>query len=101
MDMQLKNRVALVTGGGRDVGREIALSLAAEGATVAVHYHSAAEEAEDVVAEIGKLGGKAKAYAADVADRAHVQGMIDSIVVDYGGLDVLVNNAGLAIRKPF
>jgi 3-oxoacyl-[acyl-carrier protein] reductase len=101
MDMQLKDRVALVTGGGRDVGREIALSLAAEGATVAVHYHSAAEEAEDVVAEIGKLGGKAKAYAADVADRAHVQGMIDSIVVDYGGLDVLVNNAGLAIRKPF
>jgi 3-oxoacyl-[acyl-carrier protein] reductase len=101
MDMQLKDRVALVTGGSRDVGRQIALSLAAEGATVAVHYRSSAAEAEDVVAEIGKLGGKAKAYAADVADRAHVQRMIESIVADYGGLNVLVNNAGLAIRKPF
>ena len=101
MEMQLKNRVALVTGGTRDVGREIALTLAAEGATVAVHHRSSPDEAEAVVADIRKQGGKAKAYQADVADRAAVQSMIQSIVADHGGLNILVNNAGLAIRKPF
>ena len=60
MDMQLKDRVALVTGGTRDVGREIALTLAAEGATVAVHHRGSADEANAVVAEIHKQGGKAK-----------------------------------------
>ena len=54
MEMQLKDRVALVTGGTRDVGREIALTLAAEGATVAVHHRSSADEADAVVAEIRK-----------------------------------------------
>jgi NAD(P)-dependent dehydrogenase (short-subunit alcohol dehydrogenase family) len=101
MEMQLKDRVALVTGGTRDVGRQIALTLAEEGATVAVHYRGSAEEAEAVVGEIRKKGGKAKAYAADVADRAAVQSMVRSIVADFGGLNILVNNAGLAIRKPF
>ena len=101
MDMQLKGRIALVTGGTRDVGREISLSLAAEGATVAVHYRGSADEANAVVAEIGKVGGKAKAYQADIADRAAVQAMVQSIVSDHGGLNILVNNAGLAIRKPF
>ena len=101
MDMQLKGRVALVTGGTRDVGREISLSLAAEGATVAVHYGRSADEASAVVAEIEKAGGKAKAYQADLADRAAVQRMVDGVVADFGGLNILVNNAGLAIRKPF
>ena len=101
MEMQLKDRVALVTGGTRDVGRQIALSLAAEGTTVAVHYRNSADEAEAVVSEIRKQGGKARAYWADVADRGAVQGMIQNIVSDHGGLNILVNNAGLAIRKPF
>jgi 3-oxoacyl-[acyl-carrier protein] reductase len=101
MDMQLKGRIALVTGGTRDVGREISLSLAAEGAIVAVHYRGSADEANAVVAEISQAGGKAKAYQADIADRAAVRGMIQSIVSDHGGLNILVNNAGLAIRKPF
>jgi NAD(P)-dependent dehydrogenase (short-subunit alcohol dehydrogenase family) len=101
MDMQLKGRIALVTGGTRDVGREISLSLAAEGATVAVHYRGSADEANAVVAEIGKAGGKAKAYQADIADRAAVQAMVQSVVADHGALNILVNNAGLAIRKPF
>ena len=76
MDMQLENRVALVTGGTRDVGREISLALAAEGAAVAVHHRSSPDEAEAVVAEIGKAGGKAKAYQADVADHGAVRAMI-------------------------
>lgn len=101
MDMQLKGRVALVTGGTRDVGREISLALAAEGATVAVHHRSSADEANAVIAEITKAGGKAKAYQADIADRAAVQAMVQSIVADHGGLNILINNAGLAIRKPF
>ena len=63
MDMQLKGRVALVTGGTRDVGRQIALTLAAEGATVAVNYRDSADEAATVVAEIRAQGGKAEALS--------------------------------------
>jgi 3-oxoacyl-[acyl-carrier protein] reductase len=101
MEMQLKDRIALVTGGTRDVGREIALTLAAEGAAVAVHYRGSADEAKSVVSEIREHGGKAKSYQANVADRAAVQAMIHDIVADLGGLNILVSNAGLAIRKPF
>ena len=75
--------------------------MAAEGATVAVHYRGSADEAEAVIAEIKKQGGRAKACQADVADRAAVQGMIQGIVSDLGGLNIVVSNAGLAIRKPF
>lgn len=101
MEMQLKERVALVTGGTRDVGRQVALTLAAEGAAVAVHHRSSPEEAEVVVSEIRAKGGKAKPYQADIADRTAVHGLIESVVADWGGLNILVNNAGLAIRKPF
>ena len=101
MEMQLKDRIALVTGGTRDVGRQIALTLAAEGATVAVHHRSSADEAEAVVAEIQQQGGKAKAYAADMADLAAVRGLVNNVVSDLGGLNIVINNAGLAIRKPF
>jgi 3-oxoacyl-[acyl-carrier protein] reductase len=101
MEMELGGHVALVTGGTRDVGREIALSLAAEGAKVAVHYGRSAGEAAAVVSEIKAKGGTAAAYTADMADRAAVGAMVDAIVTDFGGLDVVVNNAGLAIRKPF
>jgi NAD(P)-dependent dehydrogenase (short-subunit alcohol dehydrogenase family) len=101
MDFGLKGRIALVTGAARDVGREIAKTLAAEGATVAVNYRSSGKEAEALVAEIAAKGGKAKAYQADVADFAAVKAMIDAIVKDFGGLNILINNAGLAIRQRF
>jgi 3-oxoacyl-[acyl-carrier protein] reductase len=101
MDLGLKGRIALVTGAARDVGGEIAKTLAAEGASVAVNYRSSGKEAEALVAEIAAKGGKAKAYQADVADFAAVKTMIEAIVKDFGGLNILINNAGLAMRQRF
>src|ERR1700726_18234 len=101
MDLGLNGRIALVTGAARDVGREIALTLAAEGATVAVNYRSSAKDANEVVAAIAAKGGKAKAYRADVADFAAVQAMVGAIVKDFGGLNVVINNAALALRQRF
>ncbi len=101
MDLALNGKVALVTGAARDVGREIALTLAAEGAVVAVNYLSSASEAEAVVAEIKQKGGEAKAYKADVSDYAAVKNMIEAVVKDFGALNILVNNAGLAKRQRF
>jgi len=101
MDLGLKGKVALVTGAARDVGREIATTLAAEGAAVAVNYLSSEKDAEAVVAEIKQKGGNAKAYKADVSDFAAVKAMTDAVAKDFGGLNVLVNNAGLAKRQRF
>jgi len=101
MDLGLTGKIAVVTGGTSGVGREIALSLAVEGANVAVNYRSSAKEAEILVDEIVAKGGKAKAYKADVADFAAVKAMVDDIVKDFGGLNILINNAGLAIRQRF
>jgi len=101
MDLGLKGKVALVTGGGRDVGREIALTMAAEGATVAVNYNRSADEADAVVAEITGAGGEARAYQCDVTDYPSVQAMVAGIVKDLGSIDVLVNNAGFVIPRLF
>lgn len=99
--IDLKGRVALVTGGGRDVGAGISKTLAAAGAVVAVNYHGSKADAETVVAEIEKAGGRAKAYQADVSDAAVVNQLVANIKADFGGLDILVNNAGLVFRKRF
>jgi len=101
MDMHLTGKVALVTGAARDVGREIALGLAAEGAAVAVNYNGSRDAAAEVVAEITKNGGKAIAYQADVADLGAVQAMVAKVAADFGGLNIVVNNAGVALRNRF
>lgn len=101
MDLRLGGKVALVTGAARDVGKEIALGLAAEGAAVAVNYRNSRDEAEAVVKEITAKGGRAKAYGADVADYGAVKAMVDAVAKDFGGLNILVNNAGIALRKRF
>lgn len=97
----LEGRIALVTGGGRDVGAAIAKTLAASGASVAVNYNGSKTEAEAVVAAIEAAGGKAKAYQADISDLAAVKDMTSRVKSDFGGLDILVNNAGLVFRKRF
>jgi NAD(P)-dependent dehydrogenase (short-subunit alcohol dehydrogenase family) len=101
MDLNLKGRVALVTGGATGVGREIALALANDGAAVAVNYRSSADEARAVVADIRDRGGRALAVGADVADYETVKAMVSNVVAELGGLDILVNNAGLALRQRF
>jgi NAD(P)-dependent dehydrogenase (short-subunit alcohol dehydrogenase family) len=101
MDLGLQGKIALVTGAASGVGRQIALTLAQEGARVAVNYRSSREEAEDLVSEIKVRGGNAKAYAADVSDFAAVKAMVGEIVKDFGGLNILINNAGLAKRQRF
>jgi 3-oxoacyl-[acyl-carrier protein] reductase len=97
----LQGRVALVTGGGRDVGAAISRTLAAAGASVAVNYHGSEAEAQNVVADIQKSGRRAKAYKADVADAGAVRQLVADVQGDFGGLDILVNNAGLVFRKRF
>lgn len=101
MDLGLSGKVALVTGGARDVGREIALTLAREGAAVAVNYRNSQADADATVAEIRKHGGKAVAYKADITDRNAVNGMVDAIAKNFGRIDILVNNAGLVHRQRF
>ena len=101
MNTGLEGKVALVTGGARDVGREIALSLAAEGAAVAINYNSSPKEAEAVADLIRFKGGKAAAYRADVSKQSEVQAMVAKVAADFGRIDVLVNNAGLVLRGRF
>ena len=101
MQNELRGQVALVTGGARDVGRQIALALAEKGATVAVNYNSSPKEAVAVAAEISKAGGKAGAFKADVTDYDAVKAMVASIIKDFGRIDILVNNAGFVQRKRF
>lgn len=101
MDLNLKGKVALVTGGGRDTGGRIAETLAAEGAIVAVNYRRSAEEAETVVKAIEAAGGHARAYQADIGHYDQVTTMVDRIVAHFGSVDILVNNAGYVVYKKF
>jgi NAD(P)-dependent dehydrogenase (short-subunit alcohol dehydrogenase family) len=97
---RLKDQVALVTGGGRGIGRAIAQSLAAAGAAVAVTSRSA-DELNETVRVIEKDGGRAVAYAADVTDATQIQPTVTAIEASLGPIDVLVNNAGsLGPLKP-
>ncbi len=94
-DLSLQNRVALVTGASRGIGRAIALALARAGATVAVNYLRASDQAGAVVEEIEKGGGKGLAFQADVSDFAAAQELVKDVISHLGGLDILVNNAGI------
>ncbi len=94
--MKLKDKVALVTGASRGIGRAIAESLAAEGAAVAVNYRSGQDKAEEVVREIEGAGGRAAAIGGDVSEYEQAQQLVEDTVSQLGGLHVLVNNAGIS-----
>src|SRR5712671_3386029 len=94
MQRLLENKVALVTGAGRGIGKAIALRLAGEGASIAACGRTFAN-VEATVAEISKAGGKATAYAVDVANAAQVAETCEKIVKEFSRVDVLVNNAGV------
>jgi len=92
----LRDRVALVTGGSRGIGRAVALALAAEGAMVAVNYARLGEAAQAVADEIAQAGGRAIALEADVSQAEQVEALVGQLRQQYGRIDVLVNNAGIA-----
>ena len=93
----LEDKVALVTGASRGIGRATALIFAREGAKVVVNYHREESMAEEVVGNIRREGGTAMAIQADVGDRDAVKKMIDESLSEFGGVDVVVNNAGVAM----
>ena len=97
---ELAGKVAIVTGAGRNIGRAIALHLAAAGAAVVVNARSNQAEADAVAAEIKAAGGKAIAFLADVADPAAVEAMAQAALKAFGRIDILVNNASLRREKP-
>ena len=92
--MKLKGKVALVTGSSRGVGRAIAIGYAKAGAKVLVNYTSNEKAAIEVVEEIKNVGTEAKAVKADVAQKAEAEKLVQAAIDEFGGLDVLVNNAG-------
>ena len=97
----MKEKVVLVTGASRGIGKAIAKKFGEEGYTVAVNYNKSKKDAEKVVEEIISKGGKAKAFCYDVADFENAENFVNEIEKNLGKIDVLINNAGIAIDKPF
>jgi 3-oxoacyl-[acyl-carrier protein] reductase len=95
---KLENKVAVVTGGGRGIGRAICLAFAKEGADVILNYASKDQPAQEVVELIGKIGRKAVAVKGNVAVKADVERIIQTAIENFGKIDILVNNAG--VSKP-
>ncbi|GGZ31073.1 3-ketoacyl-ACP reductase [Echinicola pacifica] len=93
------DKVIIITGASRGIGKEIAVLLAKEGARVVVNYSSSAKEAEETVLQINNAGGKALAIQADVSQKDQVKGLFDKTIQHYGKVDVLINNAGVLVTK--
>ncbi len=96
--MGLEGRVALVTGGGRGIGRAVSLALAEDGADVAINYRRDEQAAEETLADVEKLGRRAAKYHASVDSWDEDEAMVNAVLADFGGVDILVNNAGIASR---
>lgn len=98
--MRLKNKIALITGSSRGIGKATALLFAKEGAKVVVNYFSSEKEAFAVVDEIKKIGSDAIAVKCDVSKENDVKGMVQQVVDKFGKIDILVNNAGVVFDAP-
>ncbi|MCY1521958.1 3-oxoacyl-[acyl-carrier-protein] reductase FabG [compost metagenome] len=98
MTNRLEGKVALVTGGSRGLGAATALALADRGAQVAISYVASADKANAVVRELQAKGVKAAAFQADQGDASQAEGLIKAVVEHFGRLDILINNAALAIQ---
>lgn len=96
---RLENKISLVTGAGRGIGRAITLAFAGEGATLVLAARTVSE-LESVREEVEVLGGKALAIPTDMSDGAQVHRLADRVLEEFGGVDILVNNAGVAIHHP-
>ncbi|HKF64650.1 MAG TPA: 3-oxoacyl-ACP reductase family protein [Dongiaceae bacterium] len=99
--MQLQNKVAIVTGSSRGIGKAVAERFAREGARIVVNYVRNKKAADAVVAGIRKAGGEAVAVKADVSKRADAERLIKSAIKAFGRLDIVVSNAGIVIDRPF
>jgi 3-oxoacyl-[acyl-carrier protein] reductase len=97
---RLKDKVCLITGSSRGIGRAIAITFAREGANVVVNYNTNRDMAEEVVGIISREGRKAIAIKADVSNKSEVNNMVNETIREFGRIDVLVNNAGIAIMSP-
>ena len=91
----LENKVALVTGSSRGIGKAIALKLAAEGAFVVINYNGSKDKAEEVVSQIKEKGGNAVSFQCNVADYESTEKMMKALIAEYQHIDILVNNAGI------
>jgi len=98
MEMRLKDKIALVTGSSRGIGRAIVLDFAKEGANVIVNYSKSEEEANEVIQAIENRGSKCLSCKADVSNRKAVECMVETILKEFGRIDVCVNNAGVIFR---
>ena len=98
--MELKGKVALVTGAGKRVGRVIALALAERGAAIAIHYRSSRAGAEELASSIVAAGGRAQTFVADLERVAEIERMSAEVIAAFGRIDVLVNCASVFYRKP-
>ncbi len=101
MSGRLTNRVALVTGAGKRLGRAVALRLAEEGADVAVHYGKSETEAQELVSEIEKLGRRSAAFSAELRDVKAVREMVTKVAEGFGSLDILINSAANFLETKF
>jgi pteridine reductase len=101
MDMPLLNQVALVTGSGKRLGREVALGLAERGADLVIHYRSSDADARKVAGEIEKLGRRAITVAADLDQVSEIRQLFDKVASQFGRLDVLVNSAASFVQTEF
>lgn len=97
--MWFDGKVAIVTGASKGIGRAVAIELAKGGANVGINFHSSASDAEEVAGEIRKLGRQALLLQGDVSDQSFVEGMVEKVVAEFGGLDLFVSNAVYSDRE--